>query len=45
MFSINPNALTDELFVEANTMPLTELWGDIDLDLHDDWDLSNSILE
>jgi hypothetical protein len=38
-------ALAGNTFVEANTMPANELWGDLYLDLNDDWVLYRSIIE
>jgi hypothetical protein len=42
---MNADALAGNIFAEANTMPTNELWGDLDLDLNDDWGLFRSITE
>jgi hypothetical protein len=38
---MNANALADNIFTEVNTMPTNEFWGDLGLDLNDDWGYSD----
>ena len=40
--SIDPNALTANIFAEPDPQLMNELWGDLGLDLNDPWGLPGS---